>query len=49
MRRSRRTKRVRPSFHPFEYDTESAAAAQAAKLAGIHPEYTYDVFKRINS
>ncbi|MCI5073425.1 hypothetical protein [Oricola sp.] len=36
-RRGDDTGRIRPSMWPFEYDSQGAAAEQAAKLAKEHP------------
>lgn len=47
MRRERETGRVRPSLHPFEYDNQVDAEQQALKLAQMHPDYAFEIFRGV--
>ncbi|SMC41484.1 hypothetical protein SAMN06297251_102105 [Fulvimarina manganoxydans] len=42
-RRGNDTRRIRPSWWPFEYASREDAAVQAEKLAAENPGYRFDV------
>ncbi len=48
-RRGDSTNRIRPSQLPFEHPSKEAALAEAVRLAGVRPGYSFDVFERVSS
>lgn len=48
-RRGSGTKRIRPSYWPFEHADEGSAMAQAKTLAELNPGQTFEVFGSLGS